>query len=220
MTTGAGMAPLSALSRTIKRAATAAGGPGGSGGSPDDAGRCDLCSVPVADGHAHVLDERSGELLCACRACALLFDREAAGRGHYRLVRGRRIRLTGVPPGQLGVPVGLAFFVRQPDGTVMAHYPSPLGVTRWETDPAVWESAVRRCQELRSMRPAVEALLVNTVHGADEQWLVPIDECYRLAAVVRREWRGLSGGDEVWRQIERFFCELAARGGAAAHGRA
>jgi Family of unknown function (DUF5947) len=190
--------------------------------APDAAQGCDLCGVPVPGGHAHVLDSRGGGLLCACRACALLFERPAAGRGHCLLVPDRRIRLSSVSPADLGVPVGLAFFVRQPDGVVMAHYPSPLGMTTWEADPAAWEAATRGREPLASMRPLVEALLVNTAHGAAEYWLVPVDECYRLAAVVRGEWRGMSGGSGVWAEIGRFFDGLAARAGgrraAAASG--
>ncbi|XVQ14047.1 DUF5947 family protein [Spirillospora sp. CA-255316] len=195
-----GHAPSEALGRAIGRAAALGREP---------AEKCDLCANAVADGHAHVLDERRDELLCACRACALLFERDAAGRGHYRLVPRRRVRLEGVPAAELGVPVGLAFFVREPDGGVSARCPSPAGATRWEVDPQVWAAAEARCEPLRTMRPGVEALLVNTARGADEQWLVSIDECHRLVAAVRRSWKGLSGGLEVWPEIERFFAELA-----------
>jgi hypothetical protein len=195
MTTGA-------LSRVITRAAVRS--------REEVAERCELCGVTVSDAHSHVLDERAEALLCACRACALLFEQDAAADGRYRLVPDRRIRLSGLSPADLGVPVGLAFFVRRPDGGVDAHYPSPLGATRWDVDPQAWERAVAGCEPLRAMRPSVEALLVNTSKGAQERWLVPVDECYRLVAVVRRHWKGLSGGDRVWREIEAFFERLAA----------
>ncbi|GAA4155397.1 DUF5947 family protein [Actinomadura keratinilytica] len=194
-----------ALQRAIRRRADGLGRGSGE--------RCDLCGAGVPDAHAHLLDERQDHLLCACRACGLLFEREAAGRGHYLLVPDRRVRLSGVPAAELGVPVGLAFFVRGTDGAVRAHYPSPAGATRCEVDPGRWRRVAEACEPLRSMRPAVEALLVNTVRGADEQWLVPIDECYRLVAVVRGSWKGLSGGREVWPEIDRFFAGLAGRGG-------
>jgi hypothetical protein len=51
-------------------------------------------------------------------------------------------------------------------------------------------------------------LLVNTTRDADEHWIVPIDDCYRLVAVIRREWRGLSGGSRVWPAIDGFFQAL------------
>jgi hypothetical protein len=54
----------------------------------------------------------------------------------------------------------------------------------------------------------VEALLINTARGAREHWIVPIDSCYRLVAVVRREWSGLSGGGTVWPAVEAFFAAL------------
>ena len=48
--------------------------------------RCELCSAPIPSAHRHQLDLRDRELICTCRACSLLFDREAAGAGKYRLV--------------------------------------------------------------------------------------------------------------------------------------
>lgn len=190
--------PTAALGRAIARAR-----------SREEGERCGLCGSDIADRHAHVLDEERQELLCACRACALLFERDAAAQGAYRLVPRRRMRLTGVAPAELGVPVGLAFFVIRPDGTVSAHYPSPLGATRFTVDPQVWERVVAECDVLQTMRPSVEALLINTARGADERWLVPIDDCYRLVAVVRSHWQGLSGGTRVWEEVAEFFARLA-----------
>jgi hypothetical protein len=187
-----------ALERVIRR------GSSGGGAVPE---RCGLCGEPVGDEHAHIVDERDDDLLCACRACALLFDRG----GHFRLVPDRRIRLAGVRTADLGVPVGLAFFVVGADGAVTARYPSPMGATAWSVEPAVWTAATAGCAELASMRPVVEALLVSTVRGADEQWLVPIADCYRLVAVIRRTWTGLSGGRRVWTEVEAFFGGLATR---------
>jgi hypothetical protein len=46
------------------------------------------------------------------------------------------------------------------------------------------------------------------VRGADEQWLVPIDDCYRLVGVIRRSWTGMSGGSRVWHEIDAFFRDL------------
>jgi hypothetical protein len=172
-----------------------------------DGPRCELCGLGLAERHRHLLDEERDEPLCVCRACSLLFEREAAGRGHYRLVPETRRRLDGVPV-DLGIPVGLAYVVRGLDGTVVAHHPSAIGTTRHEVDPATWAEVERRRPELAAMAPAVQALLVDTARGADEHWLVPIDDCYRLVALVRREWRGLSGGSSVWPAVEGFFAEL------------
>lgn len=184
-----------------------------------DAERCELCGRDVPQVHAHVLDEQTGELLCSCRACALLFEQDGAAGGRYRPVPERRVRLSGPEPAELGVPVGLAFFVRRPDGGVDACYPSPLGVTRWEVDLKVWERATAGCEPLRAMRPAVEALLVNTSRGVSQQWLVPIDDCYRLVALVRRHWTGLSGGERVWKEIEAFFADLTSANASEGKGR-
>jgi hypothetical protein len=171
--------------------------------------RCDMCAMDLPDQHRHLLDTERHEIRCVCRACSLLFDREAASAGHYRLVPRRRVRLPEVPTSGLGVPVGVAFFVPHSDGTVDAHYPSPAGATRWDVDQAAWRDVVARHPPLATMAPEVEALLVNLAGGHSERWLVPIDDCFRLVTLVRREWRGLSGGTRVWTEIDKFFAALA-----------
>ncbi|HEY6739162.1 MAG TPA: DUF5947 family protein [Actinopolymorphaceae bacterium] len=176
---------------------------------PDTVERCELCGADVAPSHGHVLDVDHDQVLCACRACALLFERDAAAEGRYRLVPDVRVRLAGYPLTELGIPVGLAFFVQQDaGGPVVAHYPSPVGATRWELPVRTWSDVLAGCPPLRSMRPRVEALLVNTVRGADEHWLVSIADCFRLVAAVRRDWKGMSGGRQVWETIDRFFADL------------
>lgn len=188
-----------ALRRVIRRA----------GSRPAAVGeRCDLCAVGLPDQHRHLFDTDRREIRCVCQACSVLFDREAASNGHYRLVPRRRRRLPNVPTKGLGVPVGLAFFTPRSDGTVSAHYPSPAGATRWEVDQAAWRDVVARCPPLADVTPEVEALLVNSARGHSEHWIVPIDDCFALVTLVRQEWRGLSGGTRVWPQIDRFFAAL------------
>jgi hypothetical protein len=192
----------SALARIIQRARTE---------QPDPTERCDLCNAPVAAVHRHLLDTSRREVMCACQACSLLFSPGGASEGHYRLVTRRRVRLSPVSTQAMGVPVGLAFFVPTADGTVVAHYPSPAGATQWEVDEQAWRDVVAACPVLGGLGADVEALLVNTARGQQQHWLVPIDDCFRLVAIVRREWKGLSGGGTVWREIEGFFGELTER---------
>ncbi|GHI01931.1 hypothetical protein AQI88_17320 [Streptomyces cellostaticus] len=172
---------------------------------------CDLCAAPVADEHPHLYDTEAAQVQCVCRPCSVLFAEDGAGEGRHRLVPRRRLRLPPVDTAVLGVPVGLVFFVPRCDGTVTAQGPSPAGAMRWEVDAAAWQRLATMCPQLASVAPEVEALLVNTVRGADEHWIVPIDDCFRMVALVRREWRGLSGGGRVWPAVERFFAELTER---------
>jgi hypothetical protein len=188
-----------ALERVIRRAGTR---------RREAQEHCDLCRQPVTSGHRHLLDTGSGEVLCTCQACSILFGRAAASDGHYRLLPDRRVPLAGVSAARLGVPVGLAFFIIQPDGAVLAHYPSPAGATRWQVEASAWQDVISGCPALAGLVPQVEALLINTTGHRREAWLVPIDDCYRLVAVVRREWKGLTGGDRIRPEIERFFDEL------------
>ncbi|MFI2644167.1 DUF5947 family protein [Streptomyces sp. NPDC018610] len=171
---------------------------------------CELCAAPVPDEHPHLYDTEQAEVRCACRPCSVLFAGDGAG-DRFRPVPRRRLRLRRVDTEALGVPVGLVFFVPHADGTVTAQGPSPAGAMRWEVDAAAWRRAADQCPELASVEPEVEALLVNTVHGLDHHWIVPVDDCFRMIAVVRREWRGLSGGGRVWPALEEFFGKLTER---------
>ncbi len=188
--------------------------------------RCGLCGDPVPERHRHVLDERdpatTGDasqtvaLMCVCVPCTLLFDREGAGGGHYRLVPERRTNVADVSAESLGAPVGLAFFVKRVDGGVVAYYPSPLGTTWAGVDAAAWVDVEAGSPALAGMSPGVEALLVWTRAARDrtEHWVVPVDDCYRLAGLVRRHWTGMSGGTAVWGAVAGFFEELRAHTGA------
>jgi hypothetical protein len=196
---------VTALARAIQR-------PAARRGAPDEIERCDVCGAELPMAHRHMVDAHDGELRCACRACALLFQGEPAAHSRYRLVPTGRRRLPQLPAAAfegLGLPVGLAFIVTRPDGTALAHYPSPAGATRWELEAAVWQRALRECAELAELEPDVQALLLHTARGRHEHWIVPIDDCYRLVALIRREWRGLSGGGTVWPAIAEFFADLA-----------
>ena len=161
-------------------------------------------------------------MLCACTACSLLFDQDGAGRGRYRLVPDRRVRLAAEElPGRVEVPGGLAYFVKSTaEGRVVAWYLSPMGATRWELDVATWAALEGRLLELRELRPDAEALLVNTVRGASDIWIVPIDDCYRLVALLRREWRGLSGGSRVWQEVRTFLKDYGRHGDSRQRTRA
>ncbi|MFI8230887.1 DUF5947 family protein [Streptomyces sp. NPDC085900] len=192
-----------ALARLIRSSADRAAEP--------ETERCDLCAAPVPDGHPHLYDTTDEQVSCACGPCSVLFADGSAGEGRYRLVPRRRIRLPRVDTDVLGVPVGLVFFVPRADGTVTAEGPSPAGAMRWEVDAEAWQRLAAACPPLASVEPDVEALLVNTVHGNDHHWIVPVDDCYRMVAVVRREWRGLSGGGRIWPAVDRFFEDLTER---------
>lgn len=179
--------------------------------------RCELCGLPLPPEHRHLLDIERRGLLCACRACSTLFDRASAGGGHYRLIPDRRLALEDFElPAQawerLRIPVEMAFFFRNsPAERVVAFYPSPMGATESRLELDAWEELERANPVLAQLEPDVEALLVNHARGARGHWLVPVDDCYRLVAVIRTGWRGLTGGKEVWIDIDRFFAELAAR---------
>lgn len=200
---------MSGLRRVARRAARA-------GDQREREQRCDLCAEPLAYGHPHrhVLQLATGGVSCACRACAVLFDHGATSSGGYRLLPEDRRRLDDCHIDDtlwagLGVPVSLAFFTRSGEtGEVTAAYPSPLGALRATVPPDSWREVEQCHPDLPESVSDVCALLVNRARGASEHWLVPLDDCFRLVAVVRAHWKGLDGGPEVWQRVEDFFRAL------------
>jgi len=180
--------------------------------------RCDLCGSDVADEHAHLLEVEKRRLVCVCQACAILFDGGAGQR--YRRVPTRIRYLEGfrMSDGQwesLLVPINMAFFFRSTaSGIVTAMYPSPAGATESQLPLDTWRQIEDENPVLQSLEPDVEALLVNRLgeqrgFPVNRYYLLPIDQCFKLVGLVRTHWRGLSGGSELWQQLERYFAELA-----------
>ena len=171
--------------------------------------QCDLCAEPIPPEHRHLIDLESRRLLCACRACSILFDRSGAGGGHYRLIPDRVVAVEDAGLDDqtwqsFGIPVEMAFFFHSSAaGRVVAFYPSPLGATESLLDLDAWDERV-----LAELQPDVEALLVNRTKGRREHWIVPVDRCYELVGIVRTHWRGFTGGDEVWGALDEFFDSL------------
>jgi hypothetical protein len=182
--------------------------------------RCELCSAPLAAAHQHLLDPKKRQIVCACDGCVILFCGQTGA--HYLRVPRRIQRLVGFQMSDLQwealmLPINLAFFYRDSAaGRVLAMYPSPAGATESLLSLESWEEIAAQNRALQSMEPDVEALLVNRIGltregGSAGYFVVPIDECYRLVGMIRLHWRGLSGGPEVWQEIQQFFSDLKSR---------
>ena len=181
--------------------------------------RCELCNLAVHADHPHLVDPAPRRLVCACDACALLFSGRTDSK--FKLVPRDVRRLAGFRISDaewdgLLIPINLAFFVRTGNSHVSVFYPSPAGATESLLPLETWSAVVQANPSLNDLRPDVEALLVNRVghvrgSAAAEYYVAPIDACYRLVGLIRVHWHGLSGGEEVWREIGAFFAELRAK---------
>jgi len=181
---------------------------------PDTPEVCELCGAPLPDEHRHLLERASRRLVCACRPCALLFDRDGAGADRFAAIPQRRLRLDAFVLDDatwdaLRIPVDTAFFFAHGElGRPVAFYPGPMGATESRLELDAWRALAAANPVLDDLAPDVEALLVDRARG---HWLVPIDDCYALVGLIRTSWRGLSGGREVWERIDGFFTQLDRR---------
>lgn len=184
--------------------------------------RCEMCSLELGEEHEHLVEPVNRKLICACQACAILFEAQSGTK--FKRVP-RRVRF--LPDFQLSdsqwdglmIPIEMAFFFRSsPQDKIIALYPSPAGPTESLLTLDTWSDIVEMNPVLNEMETDVMALLANRVGHARgsiraEYYLVPIDECYKLVGLIRAHWRGLSGGTEVWREIGTFFTGLKQRAG-------
>ena len=170
-----------------------------------------MCAEPVGDGHSHVVNLDSRQIMCTCRACYLLFTHQGAAGGRYRAVPDRYLhdRSFQLDEGgwdTLQIPVKVAFFFHNSDlGRVVAFYPSPAGATESLLPLEAWQDVVAANPEMTDLVPDVEALLVQRDGQGFECFLVPIDACYELVGLVRMHWKGFDGGEEAWAAIDGFF---------------
>lgn len=175
---------------------------------------CALCGAVLGPDHPHLLERANRRIACSCPACALLFAGPEGGRFlrvPHRVRFLRDFAFDDAEWEQMMLPIGLAFFVRRADGVPAALYPSPAGVVESLLPLDACAERLAAHTELAAMEPEVEALLVNRIGAEPMSFLVPIDECFRLAGLMRQNWRGLSGGPGVWAAVAGFFNELRQR---------
>lgn len=172
---------------------------------------CALCGLRLPEEHLHLLDVPNRRAICACRACAITVG---SASGHYRTITPRaemlpEFQLSDAEWRALHIPIELAFlFHSTPEARPVALYPGPAGAMESLLDPESWATLVANNPDLADLEPDVEALLVNRTRGRREYFRVSVDRCYELVGIIRAQWRGLSGGAEVWQAIAAYFDRL------------
>ena len=132
--------------------------------------RCELCSAGIAPVHPHLVEISVRQIVCACDACATLFDGMTGGR-YKRVPRSAQLLanfdMTDAQWDDLLIPINMAFFFHSSiQGRTVAFYPSPAGSVESLLPLDAWAEIVRGNAVLKEMRSDIEALLVNRVGHA------------------------------------------------------
>jgi len=173
--------------------------------------QCEMCAVPIAPEHRHVVDTDERSLKCLCQPCFLLFSEAGAGEGRFRQVPSRYVELAsvGLPDAlwdDLAIPVSLAFFFHNSSqDRAVAFYPGPAGATESLLPLDAWQRVLDANPSFAATEADVEAVMVRRGREATECFVVPIDACYELAGRLRMHWSGFDGGAEAHAEIESFF---------------
>ncbi|HTX83157.1 MAG TPA: DUF5947 family protein [Streptosporangiaceae bacterium] len=186
--------------------------------SPPAGEKCELCATEIPAEHGHIADTEGASLLCACRACYLLFTQAVSGRRKYMAVPDRYLADPArvMSPAEwdlLEIPVSLAFFLRssRDNGELTGFYPGPAGVTECQLDLQRWAQLVANYPLLAAPALDVEAALISRSDSGVEYFLVPIDACYELAGRMRLYWRGFDGGEQARESITAFLGMVRSR---------
>ncbi len=178
--------------------------------------RCELCGAVLGEEHPHLLERERRRIACACDACAILFCSQQDAR-YLRVPRRVKwledFSFSDEQWDAMMLPIGLAFFLRGKDGATQVLYPSPAGAMESQIRIAPWQELFALEPLLGRIEPEVEALVANRIAKDAAYYIVPVDLCFRLVGVIRMQWRGLSGGGEVWKAIAEFFEDLDRRAG-------
>lgn len=137
-----------------------------------DAGVCDVCGSALAEDHGHVV--KAGVASCVCANC-----------GGDKMGKAGRVVVVSEDAGDvfagLGVPVDVAYVVRDAQRGLLIRYPSPAGIVEGPAPADVGEFDVD------------EAMLFATLHNRVVQLRVPLAEAFAVTGLLRAGWSGLSG---------------------------
>ena len=155
-----------------------------------------------------MLEMATRKIVCACDAYTMTFVPVVEGR--FKVIpRDARalpeFQMSDADWENFSLPINLAFFFyNTPNEKMVALYPSPAGATESLLPLTAWETLVRQNPILAELQPDVEALLIDRAAGAHHHFIAPIDKCFELVGLIRLHWKGFSGGENVWREIEKF----------------
>ncbi len=169
---------------------------GTSSASAQSVERCEVCGAVLDADHDHVFF--AGALTCLCRACT------APGTRVPRRVVVVDEDASAVWS-QLGLPVELAYVVRDAKRGAVARYPSPAGTVEAVLD-------LDHCGlDVSVLAIDVEAFLFVVRNAKILQLLVPIDAALALTGLLRTSWTGLHGGDQARADVAAHVAGLLER---------
>jgi Family of unknown function (DUF5947) len=179
--------------------------------------RCDFCATPLAAEHGHLIELAARRILCTCRPCYIVFEPEGAAQGKYRAIPARYLEIPTFAVDDttwdaLQIPIGLAFFFfNSLENKTVGFYPSPAGATESLLPLDTWGAIETQYPSLASLKPDVEAVVIQRNREFSRAFIVPIDAAYELVGLIRTSWKGFDGGQEAHEKIAHYFAKVSER---------
>ena len=152
---------------------------------------CELCGRRSPPTHRHVLELATRDVKCACRPCGLLFERAE----QHEADPDRRPRPTVDDVWEICGCRSTSRSSSAPTATTKAFYPSPMGPTE-----SLLTVRCRRRARGRRRGAARQPRARRAGSGSCRS-----TSAYALVGLIRTHWRGLTGGADVWRELDQFF---------------
>lgn len=153
---------------------------------------CPLCSADMELSSNHLFEVAIREVVTVCDDCALKYERLPGGP-LKSIPRETRPLLDFRMPHSISAiqfKGNVTFlFYSTATAKIMSICPTANGPVESTVSREIWKQLIEANPVLQEMRPDVEALLMTGNEDLREFFVAPIDVCYDLVKMFRKDWR-------------------------------
>jgi hypothetical protein len=174
--------------------------------------RCELCAASIGEPHEHLYEPVKRTLMCACKACGLLFPE--TGEASYRRLVTRTPTRCAVAFEErdwalLDLPVRLAFLMpSQVHARLFVSFPNARGATESQLPLDRWNQLCGRHPALASLLPELDVLALDARQAPMRSAWMSVD----LYLGMLGRLRGASLAVQAWQEFEQALRDCFGAG--------